>query len=188
MAVECCDVQAAAPVGKPDLELFEVWAVGADRVRRRFLYTCSVEQKLYNVLDPRTDFTHWEFSVWQETDSPGTDEAGYRAIAVEVGELLAINIGMYADKDDFRRLGLPEAMIGELARQSGLVICSSSNRQEHHRLQSEYRNCEGEKVWRRLQKYHRAAFDPTIDRFVYLGEAPNPGPQPDDTAGAVPRG
>jgi hypothetical protein len=181
VAVECCvSVERNLDNGNGK-EFTEILAKGWDGVERQFFYTCKVEERQEDAPDPSLsrNLTHWEIHVWREDEDPKGVEAGYRAIAVAVGEFLAVSVGMFADREEFRKMGLPEAVIRELARRSGRTICSGSNYEGAQLVRGEYRGRDGEKPWRRLFDAKLASFDPTLDRFVYLGVAPNTSAAPD---------
>ncbi len=141
-----------------------VMAVGKDGVTRQFRYRCDVVDKLYDVTDSTSTRRHWELEVLAERKPVAT----FRSTAVEIDPTSAISTEMFAESDEFREQGLPEALIRELALRSGKRIISSSNRQSAHLLRGEYRTIDADKVWRRLVQAGEATYDANVDRYVLL--------------------
>jgi hypothetical protein len=144
--------------------LHEIAATGKDGVLRMFRYKCRTVEKLYDLQDLTSRRRHWEIEVWRIEESTDVD-AGFRATAVEVDDQVAISTEMFADRDEFRTRGLPEALLRELALRSDRTIFSSSNTESAHLLKSEIRTPDSEKVWRRVFAAGNAAYDPTTDRY-----------------------
>jgi len=141
-----------------------VTAIGQDGLVRQFRYRCKVVDKLYDVMDPTSTRRHWELEVLGEHEPAAT----FRSTAVEIDRNSAVSIEIFADSDEYRQLGLPEALMRELALRSGRQISSSSNREAAHLLRGEYRTPDADKVWRRLNRSGEATYHANVDRYVLL--------------------
>lgn len=144
----------------------QVTATGRDDKSRVLDYVCLRKPQIYDPLDPTFTPVHWNFYVAHSPADCTSEDAGYWATFVELDDAL-ISTEMSAI-DEYRELGLPEAIILEMGQLGGKKVMSSSNKEKAHLLRSEYRNIYGEKPWRRLADEKQASYDPAIDRYTLL--------------------
>jgi hypothetical protein len=123
-----------------------------------------VIDQLYDVRDPTSAHRHWELEVLGNNEFVAT----FRSTAVEIDHTSAISTEIFAEGDEYRQQGLPEALMRELAVRSGKRIISSSNCKSAHLLRGEYRTIEADKVWRRLCQSGEAIYDRSVDRYVLV--------------------
>jgi hypothetical protein len=148
-------------------KFYNVNAIGKDKKNRHFKYVCCEIKKHYDLLDKDSIYLHYEIKVSKEEDFEA-NEYGYRATAVAIDSQKAISTEMFAENETYRELGLPEAILYELAKLSKRKIYSSSNKLAKHILRGEFRDEDAEKVWLRLVNSGKAIFDEDTNRYELL--------------------
>jgi hypothetical protein len=70
-----------------------------------------------------------------------------------------------ANRPHYRGMGIPEALLPEVARSLGKVIVSSSDKSAYREYDNEKRSGDAERMWRRLQAKGLAKYRPADGRF-----------------------